>query len=103
DLRRPGMLTRFREFMNKSPWMGWALAALLLCVSVVFFIRARGPGSDPYSPERMRQMVTIRFTDTDEEVTMPRGTVDKDLRRQGDHLDPSKGIVNPKTGKPTGF
>ena len=92
-----------REFINKSPWMGWAFAALLLGATVFFFLRSRSGGSDPYSPARMTEMVTIRFTDTDDEITMPRGTMDKELRRQGDKLDPTKGITNPKTGKPTGF
>jgi hypothetical protein len=48
-------------------------------------------------------MVTIRFTDTEDEMTIPRGRLDKELRRQGDHLDPSQGYINPKTNKPTGF
>jgi hypothetical protein len=91
-----------REFINKSPWMGWAFAVLLLGATIFFFMRSRS-NADPYSPDRMKEMVTIRFTDTDDEITMPRGTMDKELRRSGDKLDPSKGITNPKTGKPTGF
>jgi hypothetical protein len=97
------MFARVREFLNKSPRVGWILALVLLCVSVFFFIRSRSTAAGPYSPDRMKEMVTIRFTDTDDEITMPRGRVDKELRLQGDHLDPSKGILNPKTGKPTGF
>jgi hypothetical protein len=96
------MLGSVREFLNKSPWIGWALALLLLCASIFFFIRGqRNP--DPYSPDRMKEMVTIHFTDTDDEMTIPLGRLDKELRLQGDHLDPSKGYINPKTGKPTGF
>src|SRR2546423_986391 len=97
------MLGGFRSFLNKSPWAGWALAGVLLCVAVFFYIRSRSAGADPYSPARMQEMVTIHYTDTDEEETIPRGRLDKELRQQGDHLDPSKGIINKKTGKPTGF
>jgi hypothetical protein len=97
------MLAAIREFLNKKPWVGWALAVVLLGVSVFFYFRSRRAGEDPYSPARMTEMVTIRFTDTEDEMTIPRGRLDKELRRQGDQLDPSKGIINPKTGKPTGF
>ncbi len=83
--------------------MGWALAAVLLGVSVFFVIRSQRAGTDPYNPERMKQMLTVHFSDTDEEMTIPRGRLDKELRAQGSQLDPSKGIINPKTGKPTGF
>jgi hypothetical protein len=96
------MLSRFREFVNKSPWLGWILAAVLLAVSVVFFMRGQR-GTDPYSPGRMQETVTIRFTDTNDEMTMTRGQMDRDLRKSGPKLDPSVGIINPKTGKPTGF
>jgi hypothetical protein len=96
------MLSRLREFFNKTPWAGWAVAGLLLATSAFLLVRGQ-KSSDPYNPERMREMVTIRFADTGDEVTMPRGAMDKELRRQGDKLDPSKGLINPKTGQPTGF
>jgi hypothetical protein len=97
------MLAGIRETMNKKPWIGWVVALFLLGVAVFFFFRSRSAGADPYSPARMTEMVTIRFTDTDDEITIPRGRLDKELRRQGEHLDPSQGYINPKTGKPTGF
>ncbi len=96
------MLTRIRELMNGSPWLGWVLAALILAASVVIYQRGQG-GTDPYSPERMRETVTIRFTDTEDEIEMTRGQLDKELRRRGAQLNPGEGIINPKTGKPTGF
>jgi hypothetical protein len=96
------MLGSVREFMNKAPWAGWVVAGVLLLAAVYMFMRGQ-TGTDPYSPERMTEMVTIRFTDTGDEITMPRGTMDKQLRHQGEKLDPSKGIINPKTGQPTGF
>jgi hypothetical protein len=97
------MLAGVREFLNKKPWIGWVLAIVFLGVSTYFFYRSRSSGVDPYSPSRMTEMVTIRFTDTEDEITIPRGRLDKELRQQADHLDPSKGYINPKTGKPTGF
>jgi len=96
------MLTRLRDVMAKNPWIGWVLALLLLGVSVgLYFLRTRG--DSPYSPDRMKEMVTIRYTDTNEVEKIPRGRLDVMLRRSGGKLDPSKGIVNPKTGQPTGF
>jgi len=95
-------MNRLREFINKSPWIGWALAGVLLVVAVVIYMRRIG-GTDPYRLERMTENVTIKFADTGEEITMPRGRLEKQLRTAGSHLDPSKGLVNPKTGQPSGF
>jgi hypothetical protein len=75
---------------------------VLLLASVYLFIRGGG-GSDPYSPDRMKETVVIKFADTGDEVTMTRGQLDREMRRSGDKLDPSKGVINPKTQAPTGF
>ena len=91
-----------RDLINKKPWMGWTLAGVLFALMVFMFIRS-GKSESPYSPERMTEMVTIRFSDTGDEMTMPRGRVDKMLRERGNKLDANEGITNPKTGKPTGF
>lgn len=96
------MFGSVRDFLNKSPWLGWLLAALLLAVSIWLYTRG-SRGSDPYSPERMQESIVIRFTDTNDEITMTRGKLDRELRRSGSVLDPAKGVVNPKTGQPTGF
>ncbi|CAG0958478.1 hypothetical protein PHYC_00597 [Phycisphaerales bacterium] len=96
------MLTRVRQFVNEKPWIGWLVAGLLLLGSVFYFLRTQR-GTDPYSPDRMTEMVTIRFTDTNDEIEMSRGHMDRELRRRGDKIDPSQGIINPKTGQPTGF
>ncbi len=96
------MIARLRELLNKSPWLGWAVAVALGGVAV-FLYTHRSSSESPYSPDRMREMVTIRFTDTDDEISMSRGQMDKELRRRGEKLDPTQGIINPKTGKPTGF
>jgi hypothetical protein len=96
------MIGRIREFINKSSWLGWALAVVLLGLSVFMFFRGQH-SSDPYSPERMTETVIIKFTDTGDEVEMTRGQLDKEMRRRGDKLDPTKGVINPKTGLATGF
>jgi|GEM_PF-591602 len=96
------MLSGLREKMNKSPWMGWAFAGVLLLASLFMFFRSRS-SIDPYSPARMQETVVIKFTDTGEEVEMTRGNLDREMRRSGDKLDSTKGVLNPKTGQYTGF
>ncbi len=91
-----------REMLQKSPWLGWAVAGVLLVTAVVLLMRGGG-GSSPYSQERMTEMVTIKFTDTGEEVEMPRGRFEMMLRDRRGLVDPSAGIINPSTNQPTGF
>jgi len=50
----------------------------------------------------MTDMVTIKFADTGDEIEIARGRLDKELRGRPD-FDPSKGVINPKTGAATGF
>jgi hypothetical protein len=96
------MMQRIRNFVNKSPWAGWAVAFFVLGVAVWMFVRG-GKTDDPYDPERMQEIVHIRFSDTNEEITMPRGQLDKMLRRRGENVSAAEGIINPKTGAATGF
>jgi hypothetical protein len=92
-----------RETLNKSPWIGWALAFVLLGVSAYLYF-SRTTDVNAYNPERMREFVTVKFADTGEEERMPRGKFERALREaQKGQLDGSKGLVNPKTGQPTGF
>lgn len=96
------MINQIREFINQRPWLGWIFALIMVGVSALVYMRRTSAG-DAYSPDRMREVVTIRFSDTNDEITMTRGKLDQELRRRGDKLDPNEGVVNPKTGKPTGF
>lgn len=96
------MLGTLRDQMNKKPWIGWAVAGVILLTSALFFWRSRG-GNDPYSPDRITELVTIKFTDTGEEITMRRGRMELELRGRKGTLDSTTGITNPKTGAPTGF
>jgi hypothetical protein len=90
-----------REWLNK-PWLGWVLFVIVLGLAVYFFLTG-GRSNSPYSPDRMKETVTIRFTDTNDEIEMTRGQLDKEVRRRGEAIDPTQGIINPKTGQPTGF
>ena len=91
-----------RDFINRSPWLGWALAVVLLVGAGVMYMRLR-PGGQAYSLERMTENVTIRCTETGKEWTMPRGRMEKELFGRPGPIDPSVGLANPDTGKPTGF
>lgn len=86
----------------KNPATGWSIALLAVGFAVWMLIRSLTAAS-PYDPARTTQEVTIRFTDTGEEVKMSRGRFEKELRGSGRELKLEEGIMNPKTGKPTGF
>lgn len=92
-----------RDEMNQKPWMGWVVAALLFCVAAFFAWRSLNRGGDMYSGSSMTEIVTIKFTDTEDTMEMPRGRLIKLLLDQGGKLDPGKGLINPKTQQPTGF
>jgi hypothetical protein len=92
-----------RSLMRDKPWAGWAVAGLALAAAVFFFIRNQSANQGYSTPDRMQEMVTIKFMDTGDEETMPRGRLDKLLRSQQGTLDPEKGLINPKTNQPTGF
>lgn len=91
-----------REFMNKKPWIGWLLAGILLVVASwrMFFGTA---GRGEFLPEQMAETVTIRFTDTGDEMRITRARLEYRLRTQDGLIDATKGFINPKTGQPTGF
>lgn len=93
---------RLREWLKDSPWLGWAVAAGFLLLSVVIYTRLSAD-SGPYSTERMSQTVTIKCIETGEEWEMTRGLMEQQLRRRGGELSEDEGLVNPSTGRPTGF
>jgi hypothetical protein len=91
-----------REFLAKRPFIGWIVAGV--CVLVAAFVIYRNSSSNsPYSVDRLGEMVTIKFSDTGEEITMPRGRFEQMLWDRPAPIDPTQGIVNPKTNQPTGF
>ncbi len=96
------MIDKVREWLAKNPSTGWVLALLIAVASVGLYYFRSGGESDVYSPESMREELTVRFTDTGETIKIPRGRLDRMLRDRKT-LDPAEGITNPATGKPTGF
>jgi hypothetical protein len=94
-------MNKLRELINSKPWVGWAVAGVLALVGAFFAFR--GLGTAPGSTESYREMVTIKFTDTEETIEMPRGRFLRELMLRPGKADPSVGINNPATGKPTGF
>ena len=81
-----------RESLNKNPTIGWALAAVLALAAVGYaFFGNKDEGAVP------TDKVTVLFTDTNEEVVMRRGVLEKILSERPGPVDPAQGIVNPKT------
>ncbi|MCC6678862.1 MAG: hypothetical protein IT436_17170 [Phycisphaerales bacterium] len=95
-------MNKIRELLEKSPWLGWAVAGVILAAAIVLYVMRSG-SSEPYSPDRLTQTVSIRFADTGEVIEMPRGEMERDLRSRAGRLDAGAGIINPKTGQATGF
>ena len=92
-----------REVVQQKPWIGWAVALVLFGVSELLIYPTNKP-SGGYSADRLREIVTIRFSDTGEELTMGRGDFERRLRLESSGLiDPAKGLLNPKTNQNTGF
>lgn len=91
-----------REVINQKPWLGWTLVGVFLGVGLTYLALGWGGGKDPYNPERLKEMVTVKFTDDGSTMQMPRGRIEKMIAERPE-LSESEGITNPKTGKPTGF
>lgn len=89
-----------REFMQKNPMMGWALAALLTLGAAAVVITRVGAKSET---QQLTQMITIRCTETGDTWQVLRGVMEKELYLRPYPIDPNQGLINPKTGKPTGF
>jgi hypothetical protein len=92
-----------RSYLKSKPWMGWALAGVLVLVCAWVWYRSLKSGDNEYSVSRMTQKVVIRDRETGEEWTMPRGQMEQFLWDRPLPIDPSQGLPNPKTGKFTGF
>src|SRR5262245_29275430 len=97
-------MPQWRETLNSKPWIGWAFAGVMLVVCAWVLLRQFTSGTDTYDPARMTEFVTVMYTDTGETEEIPRGRLIKMLLDQGGgKIDPTKGIINPKTKQPTGF
>ncbi|MBN8596627.1 MAG: hypothetical protein J0L78_03030 [Planctomycetes bacterium] len=89
-----------RELLAK-PAVGWTAAGLAVLIALFFFWRSVVSRST-YDLSRLSESVTVRFTDTDEEVQFTRGDFERQVREIPGTLSTDKGILNPKTGKRTG-
>ncbi len=92
-----------RDTLQK-PWMGGVVVALILGIAAFMYVRGRS-GAGPETAERLAQRITIKDSVTGEEWTMVRGKLISALRGASANgaLDPKNGVINPKTGKATGF
>lgn len=89
-----------REFMRKNPMMGWVVAAVLMLGAAAVIIMQFGNKSET---EQLTQFVTIRCTETGDTWQVLRGVMEKELYLRPYPIDPNQGLINPKTGKATGF
>lgn len=89
-----------RESLSK-PAVGWTVAGVAIAFALFMLWRSLRSDS-PYGQARLAETVTVRFTDTGEEVKLMRADFERQLRSVPGKLDLSAGIVNPKTGKPSG-
>lgn len=97
-------MAELREAIAKKPWMGWAIAGVLFAAAIYIYMSRSSGSNVQYGQEYMTKMVTVKFADTGDEMELPRGRFEKMIRESSQGaLDPTKGIINPKTNQPTGF
>ena len=89
-----------RSFLQSRPMLGWGLAALLMLFAAVMLYTRLASKSES---EQLTETVTIRCSETGETWPVLRGVMEKELYLRSYPLDPNQGLMNPKTGKPTGF
>jgi hypothetical protein len=88
-----------RDLLNKSPLLGWIVAAAVAVLAVVMFVRGMGGGETA----ELTEEVTIRCSETGKEWKMVRGAMERELMLRPFPIKPDEGMINPDTGKPTGF
>lgn len=88
-----------REFINRQPMLGWAVAVVVALIATMMFLRNLGASET----SELSQDVTVRCRDTGKEWKMRRGVMEKELMMRPYPVNPDEGIINPDTGKPTGF
>lgn len=93
-------MASLRKFLQDRPMLGWGFAAALLLVAAVMVYMRLGSESET---EQLTEMVTIRCSETGQEWQVLRGVMEKELYLRSYPVDPTQGLVNPATGKPTGF
>lgn len=89
-----------RDKMAEKPMLGWGIASVLLIAAAVL-AWMRFTAKDETG--QLTQMVTIRCSETGETWQVLRGIMEKELYLRPLPVDPNEGLMNPKTGKRTGF
>lgn len=93
-------MTGLRTFLQNRPMLGWGLAAVLMLFAAgMLYMRLMSKSES----EQLTEMVTIRCSETGETWEVLRGVMEKELYLRPYPVDPNQGLVNPSTGKPTGF
>jgi apolipoprotein N-acyltransferase len=89
-----------RKFMQDNPMLGWALASVfILAAAVMIYMRI----THKSETLQLTELITIRCSETGYEWQVPRGVMEKELYLRPYPVDPNQGLINPKTGKATGF
>lgn len=93
-------MASLRTFLQNRPMLGWGVAALLMLFAAAMLYMRLGAKNET---EQLTEMVTIRCSETGDTWQVLRGVMEKELYLRSYPLDPNQGLMNPKTGKPTGF
>jgi hypothetical protein len=84
-------MNALREFLQKNPWIGWAVALVAIAFAAAMILGVfEKPAPD--SVERRGQQVTIRCTETGETWQMSRGEFERMLLLHKGKIDPGQGI-----------
>lgn len=86
--------------MQNNPMAGWVVAAVLMLAAALALWRQFGRSTET---TELAEMITIRCIETGKEWKVPRGVMEKELYLRDFPVDPNKGLINPDTGKFTGF
>lgn len=95
-------MQKFKNFFGERTALRIALSLCLIVFAVLAIRRLTRP-ENPYSFERLTQEVTLVCRETGEEFKMPRGRMEQMLWDRPAPIDPSVGLINPNTGRPTLF
>ncbi len=96
-------MTTTTETPRRTGWMWGVLAAVALAGGVLWYVRTSRV--DPVDNDRLAERVRLKCTETGFEFSLERARMEDHLYLQSNRgpLDPSKGMPNPNTGKPTCF
>ena len=96
------MNDKLKSLLGDRPAMRIVLVVCLFGLAIVAVIRLTAP-KNPYGLDRLTADVTLVCRETGEEIIMPRGRMEQMLWDRPRPIDPSVGLTNPKTGRPTLF